>query len=85
MATLSEAIEEYNGIVNEADALLTADKLAVNNHVANLIFQAVDLAASALATCEANERRIAYALEALSGPLTAEQTPEEVKVSEGDS
>ena len=82
--TLSEAIEEYNGIVNEADALLTSDK-PLNKWHATIIFQAVDLAASALATCQANERRIAYALEALQGPLTAEQPAEEVKVSEGVS
>lgn len=83
--TLSEAIEEYNGIVNEADALLTADKLPMRQDHASLLYQAVDLAASALATVQANETRIGYALEALQGPLRAEQTSEEVKVSEAVS
>jgi len=84
MATLSDAIEEYNGLANEAEALLTRDRPLPAMEAA-LIFQAVDLLASALATVEAHERRFAYALEALSGPLTAEQTPEEVKVSEAVS
>ncbi len=84
MATLAEAIDEYNGLVNEADRILTSGEVTDPITVA-VLYQAVDLAASALATVQANERRIAYALEALSGPLTAEQTSEEVKVSEEGS
>ena len=82
--TLAEAIDEYAGLANEADAILTSDK-PINRAHATVIFQAVELAASALATVQANERRIAYALEALTGALPAEQDVEEVKVSEGVS
>lgn len=78
MKTIAEAVDEFHGLANEAERFLQEWVFDPEMEpIPEVIHQLVELAASALTTCQNNEARMRDAVRALTGQASEpNETPE---------